>query len=48
MLNGELGEYIDVIPAQQRVDERWYEGTADSILKVTASGIVVIPKGTVL
>ena len=31
VLNGELGEYIDVIPAQQRVDERWYEGTADSI-----------------
>lgn len=31
LLNGELGEYIDVIPAQQRVDERWYQGTADSI-----------------
>ena len=31
VLNGELGEYIDVIPAQQRVDEHWYQGTADSI-----------------
>ncbi len=31
LLNGELGEYIDVIPAQQRVDEHWYQGTADSI-----------------
>jgi glucose-1-phosphate adenylyltransferase len=31
MLNGELGEYIDVIPAQQRIDEHWYQGTADSI-----------------
>ena len=31
VLNGELGEYIDVIPAQQRVGDRWYEGTADSI-----------------
>jgi len=31
ILNGELGEYIDVIPAQQRVDEHWYQGTADSV-----------------
>jgi len=31
VLNGELGEYIDPIPAQQRVDEQWYQGTADSI-----------------
>jgi len=27
----ELGEYINIIPAQQRVGERWYEGTADAI-----------------
>ena len=26
-----LGEYIDIIPAQQRVGDRWYQGTADSI-----------------
>lgn len=31
ILNGEMGEYIDVIPAQQRVDEHWYQGTADSV-----------------
>jgi len=31
VLNGELGEYIDIIPAQQRLDERWYQGTADSL-----------------
>jgi len=31
VLNEELGEYIDAIPAQQRVDEQWYKGTADSI-----------------
>lgn len=31
ILNGELGEYIDVIPAQQRIGEQWYQGTADSI-----------------
>ncbi|MDP8230859.1 MAG: glucose-1-phosphate adenylyltransferase [Candidatus Gorgyraea atricola] len=31
VLNGELGEYIDIIPAQQRLDESWYQGTADSL-----------------
>lgn len=29
--NNELGEYIDVIPAQQRVGAEWYRGTADAI-----------------
>jgi glucose-1-phosphate adenylyltransferase len=29
--NSELGEYIDVIPAQQRVGSNWYQGTADAI-----------------
>lgn len=29
--NRELGEYIDVIPAQQRVGATWYLGTADAI-----------------
>lgn len=31
ILNSELGEYIDAIPAQQRIGESWYLGTADSI-----------------
>jgi len=31
IFNSELGEYIDVIPAQQRVGDKWYQGTADSI-----------------
>jgi glucose-1-phosphate adenylyltransferase len=26
-----MGEYIDVSPPQQRVEERWFEGTADAI-----------------
>jgi glucose-1-phosphate adenylyltransferase len=30
-LAAELGEYIDVVPAQQRVDEGWYSGTADAV-----------------
>jgi DNA polymerase III delta prime subunit len=28
---GELGEFIDVLPAQQRSGEHWYRGTADAI-----------------
>ena len=31
IFNAELGEYIDVIPAQQRTGEYWYRGTADAI-----------------
>ena len=31
ILNSELGEYIDAIPAQQRIGDSWYLGTADSI-----------------
>jgi glucose-1-phosphate adenylyltransferase len=31
IFNSELHEYIDVIPAQQRVGEYWYRGTADAI-----------------
>ncbi len=27
----ELGEYIDVLPPQQRIDENWYQGTADAV-----------------
>jgi glucose-1-phosphate adenylyltransferase len=31
LLNGELGEYIAPIPAQQRLGEDWYKGTADAV-----------------
>ncbi|MBW3596438.1 MAG: glucose-1-phosphate adenylyltransferase [Planctomycetes bacterium] len=27
----ELGEFIDVLPPQQRIDEHWYQGTADAV-----------------
>ena len=27
----ELGEFIDVVPPQQRIDENWYLGTADAV-----------------
>jgi glucose-1-phosphate adenylyltransferase len=30
-LSPELGEYVDALPPQQRIDEHWYKGTADAI-----------------
>src|SRR5580693_10508258 len=27
----ELGEFIHVVPPQQRIDEHWYQGTADAV-----------------
>ena len=31
-LNGQFGEFVDILPAQQRVDEEhWYKGTADAV-----------------
>jgi len=31
ILSSELGEYIELLPAQQRVSDTWYLGTADAI-----------------
>jgi glucose-1-phosphate adenylyltransferase len=31
VVSTQLGEFIDVIPAQQRLGEDWYKGTADAI-----------------
>ena len=30
-LRGEFGEFVELLPAQQRIDATWYAGTADSI-----------------
>ncbi|HJZ60172.1 MAG TPA: sugar phosphate nucleotidyltransferase, partial [Gemmataceae bacterium] len=30
-LSAELGESVEVLPPQQRIDETWYKGTADAI-----------------
>lgn len=30
-LSRELGEFIELLPPQQRIDENWYKGTADAI-----------------
>lgn len=32
-LRAELGEFIDCIPAQQRIRESWYQGTADAVFQ---------------
>ncbi|REJ64613.1 MAG: glucose-1-phosphate adenylyltransferase [Planctomycetota bacterium] len=31
LLSPELCEFIDVVPPQQRIDEHWYQGTADAV-----------------
>jgi glucose-1-phosphate adenylyltransferase len=30
-LDANLGEFVDVMPAQQRIDEGWYSGTANAV-----------------
>jgi glucose-1-phosphate adenylyltransferase len=30
-LHGELGEFIEIVPAQQQLGEMWYRGTADAV-----------------
>ena len=30
-LRGEFGEFVELMPAQQRIESSWYEGTADAV-----------------
>jgi len=30
-LRGHLGEFVEIVPAQQRVGDSWYQGTADAV-----------------
>lgn len=30
-LTRELNEFVDILPPQQRIDENWYQGTADAV-----------------
>jgi len=30
-LRGHLGEFVEIVPAQQRVGANWYQGTADAV-----------------
>ncbi|MBC7945045.1 MAG: NTP transferase domain-containing protein, partial [Burkholderiales bacterium] len=32
-LDGRVKEFVDVLPAQQRVEESWYRGTADAVFQ---------------
>lgn len=33
-LNGQFGEYVDLLPAQQRIrEDHWYQGTADAVFQ---------------
>jgi len=32
-LEASLGEYVDVVPAQQQLGEQWYSGTANAVLQ---------------
>jgi glucose-1-phosphate adenylyltransferase len=51
ILSAPLGEFVEAIPAQQRIDERWYQGTADAIfqniytLQVERPDLIVILSG---
>lgn len=31
LFSRDLGEFLDVVPPQQRIDEHWYQGTADAV-----------------
>ncbi|NIQ88342.1 MAG: glucose-1-phosphate adenylyltransferase, partial [Deltaproteobacteria bacterium] len=33
LFTSQLGEFISLIPAQQRLDESWYKGTADAVFQ---------------
>src|SRR5262249_25778401 len=32
-LDGRLGEFVELLPAQQRLHSSWYEGTADAVFQ---------------
>ncbi|MBS8239155.1 glucose-1-phosphate adenylyltransferase [Marinobacter lipolyticus] len=32
-LRAEMGEFVELLPAQQRIETSWYEGTADAVLQ---------------
>ncbi|MGO9600813.1 MAG: glucose-1-phosphate adenylyltransferase [Isosphaeraceae bacterium] len=47
-LSRELGEYIEVIPPQQRITEFWYQGTADAIYQNVYTIEKTTPRDTIL
>ncbi len=47
-LSRELSEYIEVIPPQQRIDESWYQGTADAIYQNVYTIEKAAPRDTLI
>jgi len=31
-LRGEFNEFVELLPAQQRIENDWYKGTADAVI----------------
>ncbi len=44
----ELGEFIDILPPQQRIDENWYQGTADAVYQNIYAIEKALPKYVVI
>jgi glucose-1-phosphate adenylyltransferase len=44
----ELGEFITIVPPQQRIDEQWYQGTADAVYQNIYEIEKVRPKNIVI
>jgi glucose-1-phosphate adenylyltransferase len=44
----ELGEYVEVIPPQQRIAEMWYQGTADAIYQNVYTIEKAAPRDTII
>jgi len=44
----ELGEFLDVVPPQQRIDENWYQGTADAVYQNIYAIEKELPKKVVI
>jgi glucose-1-phosphate adenylyltransferase len=44
----ELGEYVEVIPPQQRIAEMWYQGTADAIYQNVYTIEKATPRDTMI
>lgn len=42
-LRGEFGEFVEILPAQQRLHEEWYAGTADAVYQNLTSSACTIP-----
>jgi glucose-1-phosphate adenylyltransferase len=44
----DLGEFLDVLPPQQRIDEHWYQGTADAVYQNLYSLEMAAPRHVIV